>query len=701
MPQPPQKQQPTQQVTVHQALEMALKLHQSGRLNEAEPIYRQILTREPNNVDALHLLGMIALQVGQHDAAIELIRRAIALNPRVPDYHNNLGMGYLGKAQHTAAVASFRTAMQLKPDYPQAHNNLGVALGALNQAPAAIDCYRSAVKLKPDYVEAWRNLADTLNSQGRFREAVDAYREALKCVPNDSRTLNDLANALRQLGKNDEAEATYRAAIEHMPNFAVPWNNLANLLKDNGHLEAAIDAYRKAIEISPDLAPLYNNLGNALAETGALDEAIECYRKVTTMTPEDAPLHGSLLLTLHYHPEFDPAMALEEHREWNRRHAEPLRKFILPHSNDRNPDRRLKIGYVSADFRDHPVGRFMLPLLYNHDRSQVEVFCYSGSPTDDALSDQARAATDVWRPTLTLNDEQLAETIRRDRIDILVDLAAHTAGSRMRVFARKPAPVEVSYLAYVGTTGVSAIDYRFTDPYLDPPGLNDQFYVEESVRLPQCYWCYQAPANVPEPNALPAASGGHVTFGSMNNFAKVSDSLLKTWTDLLNALPTAHMLIHAKAGSHRERVQKIFTVAGIAAERLGFINRLPVGEYFMQFHRFDVGLDTFPYGGGTTTCDALWMGVPVVSRFGQRAVSRAGLSILSNVGLPQLVVDSDERYIATAIELASDIPRLVETRATLRQQMSASPLMDGKRFARDVEAAFREMWKRWCAKPRT
>jgi predicted O-linked N-acetylglucosamine transferase (SPINDLY family) len=257
----------------------------------------------------------------------------------------------------------------------------------------------------------------------------------------------------------------------------------------------------------------------------------------------------------------------------------------------------------------------------------------------------------------------------------------------------------VSYLAYVGTTGVTAIDYRFTDPYLDPPGLNDQFYVEESVRLPQCYWCYRAPAGVPELNPSPAAGAGHVTFGSMNNFAKVTDALLKTWTDLLNALPTAHMLIHAKAGSHRERVQKIFTEAGIAAERLGFINRLPVGEYFMQFHRFDVGLDTFPYGGGTTTCDALWMGVPVVSRFGQRAVSRAGLSILSNVGLPQLVVDSDERYIATAIKLASDVPKLAEMRANLRQQMSASPLMDGKRFARDVEAAFREMWKRWCAKP--
>jgi len=691
----------SQQVTVEQALQIALQHHQAGRLAEAEPIYRQILAHEPNNADALHLLGMIALQVGQHDGAIDFIRRAIAVNPRVPDYHNNLGMAYLGKAQHTAAVAAFRTALQLRTEYPQAHNNLGVAQGAMGQPLAAIESYRTAVKLNPDYVEAYRNLADTLNSQGRFREAVEMYREALRCVPNEARTLNDLANALRQLGQHTEAEQAYRDAITNAPSFAVPWNNLANLLKDQGHLEAAIDAYRKAIKISPEIAPLYNNLGNALAETGALDEALECYRKVMAMTPNDSLLHGSLLLTLHYHPELDPQFVFEEHREWNRRHAEPLKASIQPHGNDRDPDRKLRIGYVSADLRDHPVGRFLLPLLRNHDRSLFESFCYSGSPTDDAVTEQIRAVSDNWRPTLTLNDEQLAEAIRRDRIDILVDLAAHTAGSRMRVFARKPAPVQVTYLAYVGTTGLDTIDYRFTDPYLDPPGLNDAYYTEQSIRLPDTYWCYEPATAVPEPGPLPAASGGHVTFGCMNNFAKVSDALLGTWAKLLRGLPGSKMLIHAKAGSHRVRVEKIFAEGGIKSGRIGFINRLPIQEYFMQYQRFDIALDTFPYCGGTTTCDALWMGVPVVSRYGQRAVSRAGLSILSNVGLREFIAETDGQYIEIATVLASDVPRLAELRSSLRQRMRSSPLMDGPRFARNVEAAFRRMWRTWSGNARS
>ena len=688
------------EVTIEQAMEIAVAHHQAGRLAQAEPIYRQVLSKLPNHVDALHLLGMIALQSGKTDPAIDLIRRAIAINPRVPDYYNNLGMALLSKPDYPAALSAFRSAISLRAEYPQAHNNYGVALAASGQAPAAIESYRTAIRLKPDYVEAHRNLADSLNSQGQFAEAVESYRAALRCAPNDARTLNDLANALRQVGKQDEAEATYRQSIANAPNFAVPYNNLANLLKDQGHLEQAIEFYRKAIEISPKIAPLYNNLGNALAETGALDEAIVSYRKVLELTPQDSALHGSLLLTLHYHPDIDPKTNLEEHRIWNQRHGEPLKKFIQPHRNDRDPNRRLRIGYVSADLRDHPVGRFLLPLLQQHDRAQFENFCYAGAPVPDATTEQIRAVADVWRPTLTLSDEQLAEQIRKDQIDILVDLAAHTAGSRLRVFAMKPAPVQVSYLAYVGTTGLEAIDYRLTDPYLDPPGLNDEFYAEESIRLPETYWCYQPAGAAPEPGPLPALAAGHVTFGSMNNFAKLNDRVLDTWAQLLKTVPNSWLLIHAKAGSHRTRVENRMAADGIDTNRIGFINRLPIEQYFSQYQRFDIALDTYPYGGGTTTCDALWMGVPVVSRFGQRAVSRAGLSILSNAGLPHLVAETDERYVQIAAELTADLPKLAELRATLRDRLRSSPLMDAPRFARNVENAFRTMWRRWCEEKR-
>lgn len=684
------------EVTIEQAMAIALAHHQAGRLDQAEPIYRQVLARVPNQVDALHLLGMIALQCGKHDHAIDLIGRAIAISSTVPDFHNNFGMALLGKGDHAAAVTAFRKALALRAEYPQAHNNLGVAIGAMGQQPVAIESYRTAVRLKPDYVEAHRNLADALNSQGRFAEAVDSYRAALSIVPDDARTLNDLANALRQLGRQDEAEATYRRAIAKAPDFAVPYNNLANLLKDKGHLEEAIDLYRKAIQISPQLAPLYNNLGNALAETGALDDAIASYRRVLELTPDDAALHGSLLLTLHYHPDIDGKTALAEHRAWNRQHGEPLRKLIQPHTNNRDPQRKLRIGYVSADLRDHPVGRFLMPLLQHHDRTKFESYCYSGAPVEDAITAQIRAVADHWQATMTLSDQQLAEQIRKDQIDILVDLAAHTAGSRMRVFGMKPAPVQVSYLAYVGTTGLDAIDYRLTDPYLDPPGLNDAFYTEQSVRLPETYWCYQPAGAAPEPGPLPALASGHVTFGSMNNFAKVTDRMLDIWAQLLNTVPNARLLIHAKAGSHRTRVENRLAADGIDTNRLGFINRLPIEQYFSQFLRFDVGLDTYPYGGGTTTCDALWMGVPVVSRFGQRAVSRAGLSILSNAGLSDLVVETDEQYVQVAAALAADLPRLTDLHSTLRDRMRSSPLMNAPRFASNVEQAFRTMWRTWC-----
>lgn len=366
------------------------------------------------------------------------------------------------------------------------------------------------------------------------------------------------------------------------------------------------------------------------------------------------------------------------------------------HSNDRSPNRRLRIGYVSPDFCGHPVAQFLLPLLETHDHRQFEVFAYSSVLVPDAVTERCRTAVNVWRAASRLSDEELAAAVRADQIDVLVDLSMHMAGNRMLVFARKPAPVQVTYLAHCGTTGLETIDCRLTDPHLDPPGANDRFYSEESVRLPETYWCYRPLADSPPVGSLSDAGTSSVMFGCLNNFCKVSEPTLQAWCRLLCAVPRSRLLLHARRGTHRDRVVSRLNNQGVRCDRLTFVDFLPTHEYLQLYQQIHVALDPFPYGGGTTTCDALWMGVPVVSLAGQTAVGRSGLSILSNVGLPELVASDADQYVRIAAELAGDRPRLALLRDTLREQIRKSPLMDAPRFTRAVETAYREMWRRWC-----
>jgi predicted O-linked N-acetylglucosamine transferase (SPINDLY family) len=387
---------------------------------------------------------------------------------------------------------------------------------------------------------------------------------------------------------------------------------------------------------------------------------------------------------------------------WEQTYARPLEAQIEAHTNDRSQDRtstrsvesRLRVGYVSPDWREHPIGRFMLPLLSNHDHERFEIFCYSDLARPDALTKRLRDLADVWRDTAGLPDDRVARLIRADRIDILVDLTMHMAGSRLLTFARKPAPVQVTYLAYCGTTGLPTIDYRLTDPYLDPPGSDERFYSEWSVRL-RSYWCYEPLDGAPDVQLPPAQLAARVTFGCLNNFCKVSPESLATWCRLLRALPSSRLLLHAAEGVHRERLRKRAAAEGIEPQRIEFVGTFPVAKYLEQYHRIDIALDPFPYPGGTTSCDALWMGVPVVTLPGVTAISRGGLSILSNLELPELVAASPDEYVRIAAELAANLPRLADLRATLRERMRISPLMDAPGFARDIEAAYRRMWQEW------
>ena len=435
-----------------------------------------------------------------------------------------------------------------------------------------------------------------------------------------------------------------------------------------------------------------------MKDVGELDESAACYRRALELKPDFAAAHSNLVYTLIFSPRYDAQALYEEHRRWDQQHAARLAKFIRAHLNNRSPYRRLKIGYVSPDFRNHCQAFFTVPLFSAHDHEQFEIVCYADVVRGDGITRQLRSCADAWRSIVGVDDEGVAQLIRQDEIDILVDLTMHMGRNRLLVFARKPAPVQVCWLAYPGTTGVSAMDYRITDRHLDPPGQYGQYYSEESIRLPDSFWCYDPLENQTAVNALPAAAKGHISFGCLNNFCKVNPVVLEIWAEVLSAVDRSRLTIMAAEGMHRRRVLDLLAERGVADDRVTFVAQQPRPQYLQTYHGIDIGLDTVPYNGHTTSLDSFWMGVPVVTLTGSTVVGRAGLCQLMNLGLPELIASGPAQFVRIAAELAEDLPRLSKLRATLRERMRASPLMDAPRFARNIEAAYREMWRRWCAR---
>ena len=531
---------------------------------------------------------------------------------------------------------------------------------------------------------------------GDLPRAEALYREVLRQQPNHVEALHLFGVVAGQIGRLDGAIELIRRAVQIRPDFPEAHNNLGNALKRAGQLDAAESAYRKSLELKPDYAEAWANLGNALRDVGRLDEAIAAYREAMRLRPDLAGAHSNLILTLHYHPDYDGRMIHEELMRWNARHGEPLKKFIRSHDNDRDPERRLRVGYVSPDFREHVVGQNLLPLLREHDHGRFEIFCYSSVLSPDSLTQEIRQFSDQWREAVAMTDAELADQIRQDRIDILVELSNHSADNRLVMMARKPAPVQASWLGYPGSTGVEAIDKRVSDPQIDPTDADFPFYSERTIRLADVYWCYGVPGATPEPAARPAVGGGPVTFGCLNNFAKVSTVAQDLWAEILSGLPGSRLMIHSYAGAHLETVRQRFAAKGISADRIEFVHRQAWAQYVQTHNRIDIALDPFPWGGGITTCNALWMGVPVVTLFGRTAVGRGSATILSSIGAGELIAHSPGEYVQIATDLARNLPRLKALSTSLRPRMLGSPLMNAKRFARSVEAVYREMWQAWC-----
>ncbi len=669
-------------------------LHACGRFSEAISAHGRAIQLDRKFTKAWNSLGNAFQAAGEAGQSIAAYQEAARLDPTFPAAQINLGNALEAACRFEEAVAAHRAAFRLAPTEAGIPLRLGNILTVLGRLPEAVASFQQATRLDPRCFEALDNLATALLRQGRLEEAIGRYREAIRLAPNNTLCIGSLGEALERAGRIEEAIAVWQEAVVRTPSPEI-YFLLGNALRTIGKTDEAMAATRQALHLNPHFCFAYNNLGNLFKDQGLLDPALDCYKKAAEMQPPSADAHSNLVYCSNFHADYDPAALLDEARIWTQKHTASIARCSA-HANDPAPDRRLRIGYVSADFRHHVVGFNLLPLVREHDHENFEIFCYTNRSEGDHVTEEFRSLADHWRDITTLDDVQAAEMICRDGIDILVDLTMHMGRNRLLLFARKPAPVQVSLLASCSTTGLDTIDYRISDPYLDPPGSNLDCYVEKVFRLPHTAWSYQTSGALFPAHPPPSLKTGRVTFGCRNNFTKVSPPVLDLWIRVLEAVPRSQLLLQTPSGSIRSITLDRFTGKGIAADRIEFLERAPWKEFIESYHRMDIALDPFPYSGWITTCDALSMGVPVITLAGKTLLGRGGKSILSNVGLPELIAETPEQYVEIAATLANDLPKRRELRSTLRDRIERSPLRDAKGYARDMEAAYRTMWREWC-----
>jgi predicted O-linked N-acetylglucosamine transferase (SPINDLY family) len=644
----------------------ALALHQQGRLAEAETIYRRVLAGEPDNADVLSLLGTLQYQTGRHEAAVEHLRRAIALKPGQAAWLANLGVALRALERYPEAAEALRQALAIRPDYPEALSNLGLVLHQMSEFAEAIASFERAIAMKPQMGGFHLNLGTTYLHLEQHEKAAECFRTALTLNPRHAAARSNLGVALAKLGQVKAAEVEMRAAVEIKPDSAEAWRGLALTLREQGRMAEALEAYERAVDIEPE-----NKEGRQ-----------------------------GLIFVENYLGTGTPAEAADRARRFAASLSGPSGSS---YANAPDPDRVLRVGFVSADFRRHPVAQFLGHLLPLFDRHELEITLYANQAAGDHITAQFKNDADHWQPIKHLDDGAAEELIRSNGTDILIDLSGHTGGNRLPLFARRPAPVQAAWLGYSGTTGLSAIDYIIADANVIPPG-DEANFSESPMRLPDAYLCYAPPsltgltAEIAPP---PVLANGFITFGSYNKLDKMSDAAVACWARVLHAVPGSRLLLKSApldTAEVRGATEARFAGHGIAGDRLLLNPQNPSYLlHFLSYSEIDICLDPFPYNGTTTSCDALWMGVPMVSLVGDRFIARVGSSLLRAVGLGDLVADNVEDYVAIAARLAADVPRLQRVRATLRDDLLKSPLGDAPRFARNFEAALRQMWRTWCA----
>ncbi|TAN68257.1 MAG: tetratricopeptide repeat protein [Methylobacter sp.] len=694
--QEPAKAAPSQEIPLSQALQIAISHHRAGRLQQAEAICLQILQANPEYADALNLSGVIAYQKGKLDAAALLINKAISLNPSEADYYSKLGLVLRAQHKLEAAIACYQQALLIQPGCADTYNNLGVAFIHQDNLIAGIECYRKALAITPDDVNAHINAAEALRGLGKPDIAVEHLRKAIHIKPDSAEAYSSLGLAFMDQGKLDASVGCCQKALAIRSNYAEAYYNLALVYKKQHRLDSATECYRKALSIKPDYADAYIGLGALVMKQGQQKQAFALYEKGLTFNPSHARLHHALIFAASRWCADDGAKVFELSKRFGKQFENGLDS--LSHRNDAIPDKRIRIGYVSGDFRQHSVAYFIEPLLASHDKQNVETFCYYNYHQIDSVTQRLMGYADHWRSIFGISDQDAAQLIRQDAIDILVDLSGHTAFNRLLLFARKPAPVQVTWLGYPSTSGLSAMDYRLTNRYVDPPGWNDQYHTERLVRLPTST-CFQPEKALPDVNALPALQNGYLTFASFHAANKITPITLSLWAKLLSALPKAKLVLCPD--TYKNQITRQFQALGITPDRLDFFDRQPLQQYLALHNKIDVMLDTLPYNGGTVSRHSLWMGVPVLTLAGRPALSRVGLSLMMQVGLEAFVAESDADFVNNACRWADDLDGLAQIRGSLRERMHNAPFGKLALVVKELEAAYRQMWRHWCEQQKT
>lgn len=674
----------------------ALRAYRNGQEEKAQQLCREALLVDPNHVPSLSLLGKLELKAGRLEQAVKTLEQAVRLAPSSVIDLCNLGAAYHRLKLLDQAVEVLARAVRLDLQKADAVFNLGLVLMDRGDTERGLLCLGSAARLKPESGAIQLTLARELMRIERSHEAADRFGAAWDLHPGSIELALERLAALEDSERAQEAEHFARKLLRGDSGLAAVHAALGRVLSKQHRYSEALDAFRQALAQGHSPVALANPLAFALAKQGRVDEAVRELEGIIAQNPTHNMEHSNLVFHAAFSAGYDAEQLLSIAQGWSDRHARPLVDKRQPHPHRRDPERRLRIAYVSPDFRGHVQRLFTLPVFKNHDHTEYEIVCYSSVKRPDPLTEELKRCSDQWHEVRRLTDSELAQKIRDDRIDVLVDLTMHMAGCRLKVFAEKPAPVQFTWLAYPGTTGVDGVDYRITDPHLDPPGAALP-YSEQSLWMPATFWCYDPAGDEAIVNELPAARNGYVTFGCLNNFIKVNRQVLEVWARVLAAVPNSQLLLLAPEGWSREFVAEVFASAGVSLNRVEFVGQRDRHEYLALYNRIDVALDTFPYNGHTTSLDSFWMGVPVITLVGNTIVGRAGLCLAKNLDLNELVAHDSNQFVDIAARLAADLPRLGELRAGLRSRMEASPMMDAPGFTRALEGLYREAWQRWCS----
>ena len=679
---------------IYQTLyQRGIDLLKEGKTKEAKETLLQLNSSFPRSPEIHFALGNAFRLSGDFKKAVEHFTEATLLKPDFFAAHFNLGSALKELKLYDKATVHLREALRLKSDSFEALLNIGLILKEQGKLSDALDSFQRASRLRDDVPILLVNMAEVYSGLERYDEALSYMQKALHLSPDSPDLLNGMGN-IHVLRKDPEsAKKFYVQALNLRPDFPDAYHNLGIVMRGWDRIDEAVFCFRNALRFNPGMVSALLNLGECLLSAGEEEASVECFRKVLDIDPECSAAADNLLLAMNYDPAYDQKSLFEEHIRWFGRRPEPVRSF----ANDPDPRRPLKIGYVSPDFCRHPAASFLEPLILNHNRDEFKVFCYSQTTHQDQRTEMFKKQAQNWREIERLDDNSAVELIKEDKIDILIDCAGHMNGNRLGIFALRAAPVQISGIGYPNTTGLKSMDYRLTDAIADPPGEAD-LHTEKLIRLESGFCCYAPPESAPDVSCLPALENGFVTFGSTHTLSRLNKDVLRLWADVLDAVDKSRLLVFRSTLSDNSisRLRELCVKSGIDPDRIGFRREVPSEGHLKIYSDIDLLLDTFPWSGHTTSCEALWMGVPVITLRGDRHAGRMVSSVLDKIGLREAVAESAEEYVKIARRLTSDLNRLALLRASLREKMKNSELCDGAKYTGCLEKHLREIWIDWC-----